>query len=192
MGAIPLLNPKAQQKGMRDIREGALVYAGPLQLVGWKMQRDKGLPSAAASTLHVPCLARTTGTKSYPCNPSTTQKPFAELHSTHPLLHYLTTLAWSSLAPSGSLLLGRKDTNLMVHQAPVAPPFTERLWWIISALYKVAGGTTATASRRKGLPHLCWGDVADVLWCQLFQECGLACIIQSQEEDSHLLVWGAF
>lgn len=44
----------------------------------------------------------------------------------------------------------------------------------------------------KGLPHLCWRDVADVLRCQLFQERGLACIVQSQEEDSHLLVWGTF
>jgi len=46
--------------------------------------------------------------------------------------------------------------------------------------------------KTKGLSHLCWCDVAYVLRCQLFQECGLACIIQAQEEDPHLLVWGAF
>lgn len=73
----------------------------------------------------------------------------------------------------------------------------------LHASRKGAGGTRGgtmeytgclelSGCKTKGLPHLCWCDVAYVLRRQLFQECSLACIIQSQEEDPHLLVWGAF
>ncbi|KAG9346160.1 hypothetical protein JZ751_007978 [Albula glossodonta] len=41
------------------------------------------------------------------------------------------------------------------------------------------------------LLYLRRGDVADVLRRELFEEGGLAAIVQAQEQDPHLLVWGA-
>lgn len=40
-------------------------------------------------------------------------------------------------------------------------------------------------------PHLCGGDVADVLRCQLFEQGGLPSVVQTQQQYPHLLVWCA-
>lgn len=34
-------------------------------------------------------------------------------------------------------------------------------------------------------------DVTDVLRCQLFKECGLPTVVQTQQQYPHLLVWCA-
>lgn len=35
---------------------------------------------------------------------------------------------------------------------------------------------------------LCWGDVADVFSCQLFQHSGLASVVQAKQQQVHLLL----
>lgn len=39
--------------------------------------------------------------------------------------------------------------------------------------------------------YLCGGYVADVLRCQLFEQGGLPSVVQTQQQDPNLLVWGA-
>lgn len=35
---------------------------------------------------------------------------------------------------------------------------------------------------------LCWGNLADTFSCQLFEHCGLACVVQAEQQQVHLLL----
>lgn len=41
---------------------------------------------------------------------------------------------------------------------------------------------------RANVADLCRGDVTDVFGCQLFQQRGLACVVQAEQQQAHLLV----
>lgn len=60
---------------------------------------------------------------------------------------------------------------------------------------KTAGGRSAPALLRVEAcgtrPYLRGGDVADVLGRQLFEQGGLAPVVQAQQQDPNLLVWRA-
>lgn len=58
------------------------------------------------------------------------------------------------------------------------------LLWLLSICH--------TSTWGQGSAHLCRCNVADVFRCKLLQKSGLASIIQTQEKDSHLLVWCTF
>lgn len=79
-------------------------------------------------------------------------------------IHFCTT--WQ-IGPDALWLLQAassygENTDLMVHQAPVAPPFTKILFWIISALYDKEGETrrTTLGRERPSSPVLAWCG-----WC---------------------------
>lgn len=43
---------------------------------------------------------------------------------------------------------------------------------------------------RANVTHLCWGDVTNVFGRQLFQQGGLASVVQAEQQQAHLLLRG--